>query len=184
MVSHAVRPGVGVVGAMLYYPDDTIQHAGVILGWGGVANHAYLGLPRGSRGQMGRAQLVQNMSAVTAACFLVRHSIFDEVGGLDPSLRVAFNDIDFCLRVADRGYKNLWTPFAELYHHESASRGVEDTPEKYARFVGEVEFMQARWKDELEFDSAYHPSFTLFNTQHGLADPPRDLLGARLGLTE
>ncbi|HEY0179039.1 MAG TPA: glycosyltransferase family 2 protein, partial [Dokdonella sp.] len=130
MVSQAVRPEIGAVGAMLYYPNDTIQHAGVVTGIHGVASHAYSGMQRGYPGNMGRARLVQAMTAVTGACMAVRRSVYEQVGGLDESLAVAFNDIDFCLRVEQAGYRNLWTPFAELYHHESASRGYEDTPEK------------------------------------------------------
>jgi glycosyltransferase involved in cell wall biosynthesis len=173
MAGHAMRPGIGAVGAMLYYPNDTIQHAGVVLGVHGVAAHAYCGKPRGYPGQMGRAKLVQNMSAVTAACLLVRRAVFDEVNGLDESLQVAFNDIDFCLRVQQRGYRNLWTPFAELYHHESATRGYEDSPEKKARFAGEVESMQQKWPCGLSADPVYSRNLTLIGTPFELAFPPR-----------
>lgn len=173
MAGHAMRPEIGAVGAMLYYPNDTIQHAGVILGVHGVAAHAYCGQPRGSIGHMGRATLAQSMSAVTAACLLVRRDVFDEVGGLNEDLRVAFNDIDFCLRVRAAGYRNLWTPFAELYHHESATRGYEDSPEKQKRFLGEVKFMTSTWKRELAGDPAYSPNFTLTDTPFQLAFPPR-----------
>src|SRR5690606_20225784 len=106
---------------------DTIQHAGVVLGIHGVAGHVYAALPRGYPGHGGRARVAQRLSAVTGACLVVRRDLFDEVGGLDERLEVAFNDIDFCLRLREAGYHNLWTPFAELYHHESASRGSEDT---------------------------------------------------------
>ena len=173
MVTHALRDDVGAVGAMLLYPNDTIQHAGVILGMHGVAGHVYAGLPRDHSGQMGRALLVQEMSAVTAACLLVRKSVFDEVGGLDERLSVAFNDIDFCLRVRARGYRNLWTPHAVLYHHESASRGYEDTPEKKARFNGEIEFMRSRWAEQLLRDPSYNPNLSLGAGQFELAFPPR-----------
>jgi glycosyltransferase involved in cell wall biosynthesis len=173
MAGHALRAGTGAVGAMLYYPDDTIQHAGVVLGIGGVAGHAYCGEKRGFSGQMGRAQLTQNLSAVTAACLVIRRSIFEEVGGLDEALRVAFNDIDFCLRVRRLGYRNVWTPFAELYHHESATRGYEDSPEKKARFAGEVERMRRLWGDELDSDPAYNPNLTLTAAPFDLAFPPR-----------
>lgn len=173
MAGHALRPEIGVVGAMLYYPDDTIQHAGVVLGMHGVAAHPYCGKPRGYPGQMGRARLTQAMSAVTAACLLVRRTVFDEAGGLDESLRIAFNDIDFCLRVRRLGYRNVWTPFAELYHHESATRGHEDSPEKQARFAGEVELMRRKWGDELAADPAYSPNLTLTGTPFELAFPPR-----------
>ncbi len=172
MAGHAMRPEIGAVGAMLYYPNNTIQHAGVILGVGGVAAHAYCGQPKGHMGQMGRARLAQTLSAVTAACVLVRREVFDEVGGLDETLRVAFNDIDFCLRVRKAGYRNLWTPFAELYHHESATRGYEDSPEKKARFQREVEQMITVWGDALTHDPAYSPNLTLTGAPFELAYPP------------
>jgi O-antigen biosynthesis protein len=175
MAGHAMRPEIGAVGAMLYYPDNTIQHAGVVLGLGGVAGHVHGGHPRGYIGQMGRAQLTQNLSAVTAACLLIRRSVYEEVDGLDESLRVAFNDVDFCLRVRRLGYRNLWTPFAELYHHESATRGYEDSPEKQARFAGEVERMQMIWGDELITDPAYNPNLTMTGTPFELAFPPRTI---------
>ncbi len=173
MASQACRDGVGAVGCLLYYPDDTIQHAGVLTGLHGVAGHISVGKPRGDAGYFGRGRLVQNLSAVTAACMLVRKEIFDEVGGLDEGLRVAFNDIDFCLRVRKAGYRNLWTPHAELYHHESASRGAEDTPEKIERFKGEVEFMYARWGAALSQDPAYNPNLTLSGYPFDMAFPPR-----------
>lgn len=173
MVSQVVRPDVGAVGAMLLYPDNTIQHAGVILGMHGIAGHLYAGLPREHAGQMGRALLVQEMSAVTAACLLVRKAVFDEVGGLDERLSVAFNDVDLCLRIRAKGYRNLWTPHAVLYHHESASRGHEDTPEKKARFSGEVNVMRERWGSALSADPSYNPNLSLMGEAFGLAFPPR-----------
>ncbi len=174
MVAQALRPQIGCVGAMLYYPNDTIQHAGVIIGLGGVAGHAFRDFPRNTEGVFNRARLVQNYGAVTAACLVIRKSVFDQVGGLDEkSLAVAFNDVDFCLKVRAAGYLNLWTPFAELYHHESASRGVEDTPEKHERFRGEVETMMKRWEKELKHDPAYNPNLTLELTDFTLAAPPR-----------
>ena len=173
MVSQAIRPEIGAVGAMLYYPDNTIQHAGVILGIHGVAAHLYCGMPRGYPGHGGRALVAQTLSAVTAACLVVRREVFDQVGGLDEELQVAFNDIDFCLRVGQAGYRNLWTPFAELYHHESASRGKEDTDEKKARFLGEVQFMQRRWGGGLLMDPAYNPNLSLGSLCCEPAVPPR-----------
>lgn len=175
MAGQAMRPEIGAVGAMLYYPNDTIQHAGVVLGVHGVAAHAYCGKPRGYPGQMGRARLVQNMSAVTAACLLIRREVFDEVNGLDESMKVAFNDIDFCLRVQQRGYRNLWTPFAELYHHESATRGYEDSPEKQARFAGEVDSMLQKWPRELTADPVYNCNLALAGIPFDLAFPPRSI---------
>lgn len=174
MAGQAMRADVGAVGAMLYYPDDTIQHAGVVLGVHGVAAHAYSRYARGYTGQMGRARLVQEMSAVTAACLLIRRETFDEVGGLNEELKVAFNDVDFCLRVRAAGYRNIWTPFAELYHHESATRGREDSPEKMERFRGEVEYMMSRWGDVLRHDPAYNPNLTISDEPFHLAFPPRE----------
>jgi O-antigen biosynthesis protein len=175
MASHAARPGVGAVGAKLYYPNDTIQHAGVIVGLGGVAGHAYHRESMKFLGQASRACLTQNLSAVTAACLLVSKQVFDEVGGLDETLGVAFNDVDLCLRILRAGYRNVWTPFAELYHHESLSRGYEDTPEKRARFQAEVLFMKQRWAAELGCDPAYNPNLTLSGNAFDLAYPPRHL---------
>jgi GT2 family glycosyltransferase len=161
MVAHAVQPGVGAVGAMLYYPDDTIQHAGVVIGVGGVAAHAFAHLPRGSDGPQGLLRCVRSVSAVTAACMLVRRDVYQRVGGLDERLAVAFNDVDFCLRIRQMGLRIVWTPHAELYHHESASRGSEDSPEKRARFESEVRLMQERWGHDLLEDPAYHPALSL-----------------------
>ena len=118
-------------------------------------------MPRGAKGYNARAVLVQNYSAVTAACLLVRRRVFDEVEGFDEkNLPVAFNDVDFCLRIRERGYRNLWTPYAELYHHESASRGPEDTPEKQRRFKKEIDYMRRSWGPALEHDPAYNPNLT------------------------
>ena len=162
MVSLAIRPGTGCVGAKLYYPNDTIQHAGVIIGLGGVAGHSHKYFDRKSRGYFGRLMVVQNVTAVTAACLLVKKSIFDEVQGLDEeNLKVAFNDVDFCMKVAAAGYNNCFTPFAELYHHESISRGTEDDPVKQARFKSEVMFMKEKWGGALAEDPQYSPNLTL-----------------------
>ncbi len=173
MASHALRAEVGAVGAMLYYPNDTIQHAGVVAGVYGVAGHIYAGMPRGYHGHGARAWVAQELSAVTGACLLVRRRVFEEVGGLDEHLQVAFNDIDFCLRLREHGYHNVWTPFAELYHHESASRGSEDTDEKKARFAGEIQFMKDRWAAVLQDDPAYNPNLSLQSLNFELAFPPR-----------
>lgn len=173
MVSQALRPDVGAVGAMLYYPDDSIQHAGVVLGVHGVAAHLYCGMPRGYPGHGGRARVAQQLSAVTAACLFVRRQAYQEVGGLDESFEVAFNDVDFCLRLREAGYRNVWTPFAELYHHESASRGAEDTAEKKQRFAREVEQMLDRWEPVLAADPAYNPNLSLTSLSCEFATPPR-----------
>lgn len=160
MVSHAVKPGVGAVGAKLLYPDGSIQHAGVVLGVHGVAAHAYCGQPGHYTGQMNRANLLQCFSAVTAACLVIKKMTFKEVNGFDMELAVAFNDIDLCLRVRQAGLRNVWTPFARLYHHESASRGREDTAEKQARFQKEVDLMRSRWGALLDNDPSYNPNLT------------------------
>lgn len=162
MVSQAVRPEIGCVGAKLLYPDGRVQHGGVILGVGGVAGHAHKYFPAASPGYFGRLGVAQNLSAVTAACLVVRKSVYEEVGGLDTSeLAIAFNDVDFCLKVRARGYLNLWTPFATLIHHESASRGSEDTPDKKARFDREAATMRDRWGPELANDPYYSPNLSL-----------------------
>ncbi len=182
MVSQALRPEIGAVGALLYYPDDTVQHAGVVLGLGGVAGHIYNRMPRGMDGYFNRARLVQNYTAVTAACLLIRKTTFEEVGGLEErNLPVSFNDADLCLKVHAAGYRNLWTPFAELYHHESASRGQEDTPEKQARCKQEVDYMIERWVDILRMDPAHNPNISLETSNFSYADPPR-LAAPGLGL--
>jgi O-antigen biosynthesis protein len=174
LVRHAARPRNGVVGAKLLYPDRTIQHAGVIVGFGGVAGHIALHEPRDHAGQMSRCRVAQNLTAVTGACLAVRKSVYFEAGGLDEeSLRIAFNDIDFCLKVAALGYCNVWTPHAELIHHESASRGYEDTREKQARFAQEVLFMQRKWGKALQNDPAYNPNLDLERQPFGLSFPPR-----------
>ncbi len=174
MVSLALQPGVGAVGARLWYPDMTLQHGGVILGPGGCAVHAHKALPRGLNGYAGRAALIQSFSAVTAACLVVRKSLYEQVGGLDEvNLSVAFNDVDFCLRLREAGYRNVWTPYAELLHHESATRGEDVAPEKRERFERELAFMQQRWGALIADDPAYNPNLTLGAEDFSLAWPPR-----------
>ncbi len=174
MVSHAMRPEIGAVGARLWYSDDTLQHAGVVLGIHGVAGHVHRFLPRGNVGYCGRAALIQSFSAVTGACLVVRKSSYEAVGGLNEvELQVACNDIDFCLKLREAGFRNLWTPYAELYHHESSSRGHDDTPEKLARSAREVAYMKARWGALLLNDPAYSPNLTLDAEDFSLAWPPR-----------
>lgn len=174
MVSHAVRPEVGAVGARLWYSDDTIQHAGIILGMMGFAGHAHRHLPKGNPGYCGRAALTQSFSAVTGACLVVRKELYELVGGLNEiDLQVACNDVDFCLKLREAGYRNIWTPYAELYHHESSSRGFDDTPEKVARAEREVAYMKAHWGPLLENDPAYNPNLSLDNEDFTLAWPPR-----------
>lgn len=162
MVSWAVQPDIGCVGAKLYYGDGRIQHAGVILGLGGVAGHSHKYFPREHPGYFFRLKVAQNLSAVTGACLVVRKDIYAEVGGLnDKDLKVAFNDVDFCLKVREAGYRNVWTPFAELYHLESISRGAEDNIEKMMRFEMEKNFMKENWKDRLKYDPFYSENLTL-----------------------
>ncbi|KPB74945.1 glycosyltransferase [Pseudomonas cannabina] len=173
MVSIALQENVGAVGARLWYPDNRLQHGGVIVGLGGVAGHSHKYLSKGAHGYFCRAELIQEFSAVTAACLVIKKSIFEELGGLDEEhLKVTFNDIDFCLRAREAGYLNVWTPFAELYHHESATRGHEDTPQKQARFSQEVHYMKSRWP-QIQVDYAYSPNLTLDYEDFSLAWPPR-----------
>lgn len=163
MLEHSQRPEVGVVGARLLYPDNYVQHAGVIVGIGGVAGHAHLHEQSDRPGYFARARLPQNLSAVTFACAMTRRNVFEELGGLNANeLRVAFNDIDYCLRAREAGYLIVYTPFAELYHHESRSRGYEDSPEKQARFSEEVRYMRRRHGDILRRgDPYYNPNLRL-----------------------
>jgi len=161
MVRHCLRPEIGCVGAKLYYSNDTLQHGGVIIGLGGVAGHSHKHFPRRHPGYFNRLLLTQTLSAVTAACLLIRREIFEAVAGLDEeNLKVAFNDVDLCLKVREAGYRNLWTPYAELYHYESISRGAEDSPEKIARFSTEVNYMRNKWDKILSQDPFYNPNLT------------------------
>ena len=160
MLQHALRPGIGCVGSKLIYADETVQHAGVILGLGGYAAHSHRGFPRDHAGYFNRLQTVQNLSAVTAACLMIRKDIFNEVGGFNEDFVVAYNDVDFCLKVQQAGYRNLYTPYAELYHHESKSRGEEDTEEKKQRFDREKDLLRNYWSEIIEHDPAYNPNLT------------------------
>jgi len=169
MVSFALQTDIGCVGAKLWYPDGRLQHGGVILGVGGVAGHSHKYLSKGDHGYFGRANLHQSLSAVTAACLVLRRDVWEKVNGLDEEFTIAFNDIDFCLRVREAGYRNIWTPYAEMNHHESASRGAESNPEKVARFNGEVSRMINRWSEQLLNDPAYSPNLTLKHEDFSLA---------------
>lgn len=162
MLMFAQRKDVGAVGAKLYYSDDTIQHAGVILGLGGTAGHAHKHFGRSHPGYMARASIAQNLTACTAACLMMRRDVFDEVGGLDESFEVAFNDVDLCMKIREKGYLVVFTPYAELYHYESKSRGNDSTPEKLERFRGEIDRFKEKWQKQLDDgDPYYNPNLTL-----------------------
>ena len=162
LLGYCTRDDVGAVGARLYFEDDTIQHAGVVIGFGGIAGHCFVMQPRGFTGYCHRIICAQDYSAVTAACMMVKRKAFDEVGGLSEELQVAFNDIDFCMKLRQAGYLIVYNPYAELYHYESKSRGLEDTPEKVARFNREVAVFAKRWPDILKNgDPYYNPNLTL-----------------------
>jgi glycosyltransferase involved in cell wall biosynthesis len=179
MVSHAERLEVGAVGAKLLYPNNTVQHAGVVLGLGGVACHSHKHFDHDASGYFGRLKLISSFSAVTAACLVIRKDVFHQVGGLDEdNLTIAFNDVDFCLKVREAGYRNIFTPYTLLYHHESVTRGQDDTPEKRKRFSNEVKYMKKKWGSKLLIDPAYSPNLTLDREDFGLASTPRvELLG-------
>lgn len=164
MLMYAQRQDVGAVGAKLYFANNTIQHAGVVLGMGRhrTAGYIFSKVDKENLGYMGRLCYAQNLSAVTFACVMIPRHVWDEVGGLDESFAVAFNDVDMCMRIRKAGYLIVWTPYAELYHYESKSRGLEDTPEKKKRFEGEVKRFQERWKNELAAgDPYYNPNLSL-----------------------
>jgi GT2 family glycosyltransferase len=177
MVSLALQPGVGAVGAKLLYPDETVQHGGVLLGVGGAASiaaHANKFLSAWDGGFMGRSLVLQSFSAVTAACLVVRKALYEQVGGLNEvDLKVAYNDVDFCLRLREAGYRNLWTPHAKLFHHESATRGSDFSPEHRQRFEQEQAYMRSHWGPLIARDPAYNPNLTVYAEDFGLAWPPR-----------
>lgn len=174
MASHALRPTVGVVGAKLLYPDGTLQHGGVITGIGGVAGHSHKNEDRYSYGYFSRLVCTHQIGAVTAACLATRRTVWEELGALDDNhLAVSFNDIDYCLKARGAGYDVIWTPWATLFHHESKSRGPEDTPLKQARFVYEAAVMADRWGDKLRGDPSYNPNLTLDHENFGIAERSR-----------
>ena len=145
MVSICQREDVGIVGAKLFYYDNTVQHAGVVIGMGGIAGHINKLIDKSNIGYYSRASVINNYSAVTAACMLVKKELFEKVNGLDEEFKVAFNDVDFCLKIRELNKLVVYTPYAKLYHFESKSRGYEDTPEKQARFAGEVDLFRKKW---------------------------------------
>ena len=169
MLGYCMREDVGVVGAKLLYGDDTIQHAGVILGFGGTAGHAFIGKNRYDTGYFGRILCAQDYSAVTAACMMTKRSVFEAAGDMTEELAGAFNDIDYCLKVRSLGKLVVYDPYAELYHYESKSRGLEDSPEKVERFNGEVDILLSRWRALIEAgDPYYNCNLTLDNSDFSL----------------
>ncbi len=155
LLGYAQRKDVGLVGVKLFYPDDTIQHAGVIIGMGGIGGHVLKGLYKDHRGYFARDSFTQNLSAVTAACMICKKQIYEEVGYMNEEFEVAFNDIDFCLKVREKGYLIIYDPYVQLTHYESKSRGYEDTPEKRERFSGEIQRFEKYWKDILKNGDPY-----------------------------
>lgn len=169
MLGNCQRPEVGITGAKLYYPDDTIQHAGTIIGIGGIAGHAFLNMPRSRTGYLHKASIQMDLSAVTAACMMMKRSVFEQLGGFEEKLTVAFNDVDLCLRTVQAGYLVVYNPKVELYHYESKSRGSEDNDEKVRRFQSEIEFMRTRWITILkEGDPNYNKNLTLSKWNYSL----------------
>lgn len=160
MVSYAQFQRVGCVGAKLYYPDNTIQHAGIVMGLGGIAGHGHHYFPKGDLGYFGRLYLDNDYMAVTAACVMLKKSDFEAVGGFDEEFVVAFNDVDLCLKVYDLGRVNIWAHQATLYHYESKTRGYENTAEKIQRFEGEKKLLQKKWPEYIEHDPFYNPNLT------------------------
>jgi GT2 family glycosyltransferase len=177
MLSLAARPEIGAVGARLLYGDRTLQHGGVILGLQGGAGHVLKRLASADAGPGGRARLLQSYLAVTAACLVVRRALYEQVGGMDEAtFAVAFNDVDFCLKLHAAGYRNLWTPYAELFHHESISRGKEAVAARRQRLELERAALRARWPRWIEHDPHYNPNLTLKSDDFALAEPPREPL--------
>lgn len=175
MVGNCQRKDVGAVGVKLYYPDDTIQHAGIVIGIGGVAGAVFVGMPRAYTGYLHKASIQQDLSAVTAACMMVKRSVYEEIGGLEEKLKVAFNDVDFCLRVRDKGYLVVYNPNVELYHYESKSRGTEDSKEKVRRFQNEIEYMRSHWLNLLKKgDPMYNPNLTLTKWDYTLKNNQKE----------
>lgn len=160
MLGYAQRKGIGAVGAKLYYPDDTIQHAGVVLGMGGAAGHIHYNFPKDSNGYFGKLVSATNYLAVTGACLMIKRADFEAVGGFSEEFTVAYNDVDLCIKLYERGLYNVWVAEAELYHFESKSRGYEDNPEKRERFAKEIKMLQDRWLKYIKHDPFYSPNLT------------------------
>lgn len=172
LLNPCMRPEIGIVGARLYYGDNTVQHAGVIVGLGGVAGHAFVGQPRFDCGYMAKDWCTQRLSAVTAACLMMRRRVFEEIGGFSEELAVAFNDVDLCLKAGRAGYGVLYNAQVEAYHYESKTRGLEDTPKKVARFNGEMDLFKEKWQKELQAgDPYYNVNLTLARNDFTLRNP-------------
>ena len=175
LTANCQRKDVGIVGARLYYPDDTIQHAGIVIGIGGVAGALFVGMSRMFTGYLHKASIQQDLSAVTAACMMVKRSVYEELGGLEEELKVAFNDVDFCLRAREKGYLVVYDPNVELYHFESKSRGTEDSKEKIRRFQNEIEYMRSHWLELLKKgDPMYNPNLTLTKWDYSLRNNQKE----------
>lgn len=178
MTGYCQREDVGAVGARLLYQDDTIQHAGVVIGFGGIAGHTFIGLHKSENSYFHRAMCAQDYSAVTAACIMVKKSVFEEVGGFSTELAVAFNDIDLCMKIRRADKLIVYNPYALLYHYESKSRGLEDTPEKVARFNREIAVFAKKWPDILKNgDPYYNPNLTLRKSNFALRDLKKEKIG-------
>ena len=172
------RDDVGIAGAKLLYQDDTIQHAGVVVGFGGIAGHTFIGLHRAENSYFHRAMSTQDYSAVTAACMMSKKARFEEVGGFSEELAVAFNDIDYCMKVQKAGKLVVYNPYALLYHYESKSRGLEDTPEKVERFNREIKIFSEKWPEILKNgDPYYNPNLTLRKSNFALRDLKKEKIG-------
>jgi GT2 family glycosyltransferase len=173
MLGRLIQPGVGAVGAKLFFADGRVQHAGDTVGPGGCANHLHHLLPGDAPGYMHRAVLAQDMSAVTGACLMTPRSLYLSLGGLnEQDLPVAFNDVDYCLRLRAAGWRVVWTPYAELYHYESVSRGSDETPEKRARADGEVAYMIKHWRHVMQHDPFYNPNLSYTRPDFSLSHAP------------
>ena len=173
MLGVCQRPEVGGVGAKLIYPDNTIQHAGCVIGMGGIAGHMFVDMPADRTGYLHKASLLQDMSAVTAACLLMKKEVFEQAGGFTEELAVAFNDMDLCLKVRKNGYLIVYDPYAKLYHMESKTRGAEDSKEKVRRFQTEIEYMRCHWIDILKNgDPCYNKNLSLTKWNYSLKPIP------------
>lgn len=178
MLGFCQRDDVGIVGVKLLYSDETIQHAGVVVGFGGIAGHTFIGLHKSESSYFNQAMCARNYSAVTAACMMSKRSAFDQAGGFSEDLAVAFNDIDYCMKVRSLGKLVVYAPYASFYHYESKSRGLEDTPEKVARFNREIQKFNEKWPDILrDGDPYYNPNLTLRKSNFALRDLRKEKIG-------